>query len=137
VRYTGATVCMPNELHVTDRSITIGFTSALDTASASDLENYSIEQWNYRWTQNYGSGEFKVSDPAEKGHDAIEIKSVAVSTDEKKVTLVIEGLKPVMQMKIALNIKSANGLPVPKEIAHTINVVPPDGAPGKVYLSTK
>jgi hypothetical protein len=137
VRYTGATVCVPNELHVTDRGITIGFTSPLDTASAGDLQNYSIEQWNYRWTQSYGSGEYKVSDPQAKGHDAVEIKSVAVSTDEKRVTLAIEGLKPVMQMKITLNIKSANGSPVPKEIAHTINVVPPDSAPGKTYISAK
>ena len=137
VRYTGAPVCMPNELHVTDRGITIGFTGALDTASAGDLENYSMEQWNYRWTQNYGSGEFKVSDPAEKGHDTVEIKSVSVSTDEKHVTLVVEGLKPVMQMKITLNVKSANGTPVPKEIAHTINVVPSGDSPGKTYLSTK
>ena len=43
VRYTGATVCMPNELHVTDRGITIGFTSALDTASAAlDIETRSF-----------------------------------------------------------------------------------------------
>ena len=60
-----------------------------------------------------------------------------MSTDEKRVTLVIDGLKPVMQMKITLNIKSASGVPVPKEIAHTINVVPPDSAPGKTYVSGK
>ena len=137
VRYTGAPVCLPDELHVTDRGITIGFTSPLDTASAGDVQNYSIEQWNYRWTQNYGSGEYKVSDPQEKGRDAVEIKSIAVSTDERHVTLVVDGLKPVMQMKITLNIKSANGSPVPKEIAHTINVVPPDGEPGKTYISSK
>lgn len=137
VRYTGATVCMPAELHVTDKGITIAFTSALDTASAGDVQNYSIEQWNYRWTQDYGSGEYKVSDPQEKGHDPVEIKGVAVSTDEKSVTLLIDGLKPVMQMKITLNIKSASGSPVPKEIAHTINVVPPDSAPGKTYISAK
>ena len=137
VRYTGATVCMPEELHVTDQGITIAFTSPLDTASAADVENYSIEQWNYRWTKNYGSGEYKVSDPEEKGHDPVEIKSVSIGTDDKSVTLLIDGLKPVMQMKITLNIKSANGAPVPKEIAHTINVVPPASAPGKTYLSGK
>ena len=94
--------------------------------------------WQGRgWTQSYGSGEYKVSDPQEKGHDPVEIKSVSVSTDEKRVTLVIEGLKPVMQMKITLNLKSADGSPVPKEIAHTINVVPPENAPGKTYISGK
>ena len=137
VRYTGATVCVPEELHVTDKGITIAFTSPLDTASAADLQNYSIEQWNYRWTSAYGSGEYKVSNPEEKGHDPVEIKSVSVSTDEKRVMLVIDGLQPVMQMKITLNIKSASGTPVPKEIAHTINVVPPDNAPGKTYISSK
>ena len=137
VRYTGEPVCMPEELHVTDRGITIGFTSPLDTASAGDVQNYSVEQWNYRWTKDYGSGDYKVSEPQEKGHDPIEIKSVSVSTDEKHVTLVIDGLKPVMQMKITLNIKSASGAPVPKEIANTINVVPPDQSPGKTYISAQ
>lgn len=137
VRYTAAPMCMPEELHVTDKGIMIAFTSALDTASAADVENYSIEQWNYRWTSAYGSAEYKVSDPQEKGHDPVEIKSVKVGTDDKRVTLVIDGLKPVMQMKITLNIKAANGATIPKEIAHTINVVPPDSAPGKTYVSGK
>ena len=38
-----------------------------DEAAANDLQNYGIEQWNYKWTKNYGSPEFSVTDPEKKG----------------------------------------------------------------------
>ena len=66
VRYTGKKVYVPNELRITDKGIHLGFTNPIDTASASDVGNYSIEQWNYQWTKSYGSAEYKVSNPEEK-----------------------------------------------------------------------
>jgi hypothetical protein len=83
VRYTGKPVTFPNELKVTDKGITIGFTGPLDTSMASDIQNYSIEQWNYKWTKGYGSPDFKLSDPNAKGHDPVEIKSVQMRSDKK------------------------------------------------------
>jgi hypothetical protein len=123
VRYTGKPVTYPNALKVTDKGITIGFTGALDTAAASDAQNYNIEQWNYQWTKNYGSPEFKVSDPKVKGHDPVEVKSVTVNPDKKSVFLEIPGLQPVMQMSIKMNLKSSEGASIPDRIVNTINVV--------------
>jgi len=137
VRYTGKPAYLPNELHVTDQGITITFTGPLDTATASDVENYAIEQWNYRWTKEYGSAEYKVSAPDQKGHDPVEIKSVKVSDDRKTVFLEVPGLQPVMQQKITMNIKAEDGSAVPKEIAHTINVVPTEAQRGTTYTSKR
>jgi len=123
VRYTGKPVQMPNALRVTDKGIHIGFTNPIDPATAGDMGNFSLEQWNYRWTKAYGSDEYKVSDPAAKGHDPVEIQSVKVSGDRKGVFLAVAGLQPVMQMKITMNIKAEDGTALPKEIVHTINVV--------------
>ena len=135
VRYTGKTVAFPGELHVTDKGIHIAFSTELDAALAGDAQNYSIEQWNYRWTSNYGSDDYKVSDPNAKGRDPVEIVSVKVGADKKSVFLEIPGLKPVDQMKIKLNLKGADGSEVPKEIVNTINAVAPESAPGKTYIS--
>jgi hypothetical protein len=123
VRYTGKPVQMQSSLRVTDKGIHIGFFNSVDQASAGDAGNYSIEQYNYRWTQDYGSADYKVSNPQEKGHDDVEIKSVKVAPDRKSVFLEVPGLQPVMQMRIRMNLKSADGVPLPKEITNTINVV--------------
>lgn len=137
VRYTGRPAYLPNELHVTDKGIHIAFTGAVDTASASDVQNYSVERWNYRWTKEYGSAEYKVSDPAQKGHDPVEIQSVTVSPDRKSIFLAVPGLEPVMQQKITMNINAEDGTPMPKEIAHTINVVPTADKPGVTYSAKR
>ncbi|HEX8311047.1 MAG TPA: DUF6797 domain-containing protein [Chthoniobacteraceae bacterium] len=123
VRYTGGPVTMQTSMKVTDKGIHIGFTNPVEEESAKDAENYSIEQWNYRWTSAYGSPEFKVSNPEEKGHDAVEIKSVKLAMDKKSVFLEVPGLQPVMQMKIKMNINAADGTELPNQIVNTINAV--------------
>jgi len=137
VRYTGKPAYLPNELHITDKGIHVAFTNPVDTGTASDAGNYSIEQWNYRWTKEYGSAEYKVSNPEEKGHDPVEIKSVTVSPDRKSVFLEVPGLAPVMQQKLTMNIKAEDGSPLPKDVAYTINVVAPEDKPGATYTSKR
>jgi len=120
VRYTGKPVNMPTRLQATKRGIELTFTSPLDEASVMDLANWNIEQWNYRWTSDYGSPEFKVSDPAVKGHDRVEIQSARLSADKKTVYLDIPTIQPVMQMKISANVKAADGKPVKQEVWNSI-----------------
>lgn len=123
VRYTGKPVTIQTSIKVTDKGIHIGFTNPVDAETAGDAENYSIEQYNYRWTQDYGSADYKVSDPNLKGRDPVEVKSVKLAPDHKSVFLEVPGLQPVMQMRIKMNIKSADGADLPKEVVNTINAV--------------
>jgi len=123
VRYTGETFTVQNSLRVTDQGIHIGFTAPVETSSASDPENYSIQQYNYKWTKDYGSPEFKVSDPTAKGRDEVKINSIKVSPDKKEVFLEVPGLKPVMQMRIKMKIKAETGADLPGEVSNTINTV--------------
>ena len=120
VRYTGKPVNMPTGLHVTDKGVKITFTGALDPATANDMQNYNLEQWNYKWTGNYGSPEFSVAEPEKKGHDKVAIASAKLSADGKSVFLEIPGIKPVMQMKIGINVKATDGSPVKHEIHNSI-----------------
>ncbi|HTD68141.1 MAG TPA: DUF6797 domain-containing protein, partial [Candidatus Limnocylindria bacterium] len=124
VRYTGQPLRMPTELHVRAQGIELAFSNALDRGAAEDLQNYSLEQWNYRWTEKYGSDDFSVIDPEKKGRDPVTVRSAKLSPDRKRVLLEITGLKPVMQMKIKFNLKAADGAPVDWEIYNTINRVP-------------
>jgi uncharacterized protein DUF6797 len=130
VRYTGKPVKMPNAVHVTDRGIHVGFTAPLDPKTAGDAQNYSIEQWNYKWTSNYGSPEVSVKEPGRTGHDPVEIKSAKVEADGKGVFLEVPGLAPVMQMKIKFGINAGDGTPMSYEIYNTINKVGTESALG-------
>lgn len=123
VRYTGKAHNAPKGLSVTDRGIHLSFDEPLDLASASNSDNYSVEQYNYRWTSNYGSKDYRPSNPEELGHDTVDITGVSVSEDRKSVFLKIAGLKPVMQSEITMRIKAASGEAIPEKIWHTINAV--------------
>lgn len=121
VRFTGKPVQMQSSLRVTDKGIHIGFFNPVEARSAGDPQNYSIQQYNYRWTQDYGSAEYKVSNPQEKGRDEVEVRAVTVAPDGKSVFLDVPGLRTVMQMRIKMNLTAADGTPLPKEITNTIN----------------
>ena len=124
VRYTGKPVRMPTELHVIKGGIQISFTTPVDPESAKDADNYSVEWWNMNWTNDYGSPDVSRDNPKKKGHDTATISSVEVSPDHKTVVLHIDDFKPVMLMKTAMKIKSADGSPMTWEINSTVNVVP-------------
>ncbi len=141
VRFTGQPVCMPLEMHARKNGMEITFTTPLDPASANDLENYSLEQWNYVWSSAYGSPEISALAPApipsDKGgtewaktqkevqqHDPVTLKSAKLSADGRTLFLEIPDLKPVMQMKIKYQLKSAAGADAEQEIYQTINKLP-------------
>lgn len=123
VRYTGKPANMPSGLKVTETGIEIAFTDPLDPEIANDVESYGVEQWNYVWSSEYGSPEVSPADPAKQEHETVEVKSAKLSEDGKRVFLEIPGLRPVMQMKIQLNLDTADGEEVSWIIHNTVNRV--------------
>ncbi|MGB8170503.1 MAG: hypothetical protein WCF18_23570, partial [Chthoniobacteraceae bacterium] len=143
VRYTGADTRMPIELHVKKDGIELRFTTSLDTQSARDPENWHLEQWRYLWSAAYGSPELsaegETETPAEAGkdgaaqftkaqmsvakHDPVTVKSVTIGTDDRTVFLEIPGLKPVMQMSIKYDLKTADGKELRGEVVNTIHAL--------------
>lgn len=123
VRYTGKKANLPVELKAKANELSITFSDPLDPKTANDADNFNIEQWNYRWTENYGSPQIKVSDPKKQGRDPVEVQSASLSADGKTVTLKIDNLRPVMQMKIQYNLKAADGSTAKSAIWNTLNVV--------------
>ena len=123
VRYTGKTVCLPVGVKTHPHAIDITFSAPLDAKSATDVENWALEQWNYQWSAKYGSPDLKVSDPKEKGRDPVPVQYINLSADKKTVSLTLSDVKPVMQMGIKFKIKAADGAPVNLELDYTIHKV--------------
>jgi hypothetical protein len=129
VRYTGKPINMPIALSAVAKGIEIKFSEPLEDSSAGDVNNYAVQQWNYQWSENFGSKHYRASDPKKEGQDDVEIDAVVVSDDRRTVLLEIDDLKPVMQMKIHLSLTSADDTPVKYDIYSTINTI--EGKPAK------
>jgi hypothetical protein len=124
IRYTGKPVTVPHKLSVTAKGVTITFPVALDPETAGDKDSYAVERWNYRYTNSYGSKDYKLSDPEQVGHDPATVTGVTLSPDRKSVTIAIADLKQVMQQSIKYKIATADGGTISGQLFHTINVVP-------------
>jgi len=124
VRYTGAPARGVKEMKVTAKGVDLTFTETLDPASAASPESYSVQAWNYVWSKAYGSPEFSPSEPSKKAHDEWPVRSARVSDDHRTVSLEIEGLRPVMQMRIQIRPNAADGTPLKLEVYNTVHRVP-------------
>ena len=124
VRYTGKPVDMPTSYHVKDNGVEIGFTTPVDPDTAGDPDSYDVEQWNYIWSEAYGSPEVHVDDASKHGRTPVKVSAVRVSPDKKSVFLVMPDIQPVMQLKIVMNVNAADGQTMKYEIDGTINKVP-------------
>jgi hypothetical protein len=121
VRYTGKPVRQPVSLHATRHGLSITFSEALDPATANDAGSYDVEQWQYKWSAEYGSADLSVESPGKKGRDTVAIKSARLQPDGRTVMLEIPTIAPVMQMSITYKLKSADGRDVEGAIYNTIN----------------
>ncbi|MBK9139887.1 MAG: hypothetical protein IPM17_14150, partial [Verrucomicrobia bacterium] len=122
VRYTGQPLRLPVQLHVVANGALLTFTDPLDPAAASDPASYQVERWNYQWTANYGSPDFKLN--GEPGRDRLEIASARVSADGRTVFLEMPDIRPAMQMHIQMDLRTADGAKLQTYVHHTIHRVP-------------
>jgi hypothetical protein len=123
VRYTGKPVYMADGMKVKPNGIEITFTQPLDPEVANDPGSYGVEQWNYRWTSEYGSDEYSVKNPTSTGRNTVEVSSAKLQQDGKTVFLEIADLRPVMQMLIRYDLEAKDGTVMRDEIACTVNAV--------------
>ncbi len=121
VRYTGRPVYMPVKFHAAEDGIELGFTEPLDRESAEDVNNYNVREWNYRWTANYGSAHYLLSDPRREGADRVDVLAAKLAEDGKTVFLRLKDLRPVMQMEISYTLRAVDGAAVRQDFFSTLN----------------
>lgn len=143
VRYTGKPRYAPDDLKVTADGVQVRFTQPLDAASVKDLQNFSVQRWNYEVkyvddkTQagrivrkeghgklNYGGWEVSASDTMKTGRETLEVSKADLSADGKTVTLHFADWRPAHQIMTKFTLKSKDGKEINQEILQTVNVVP-------------
>lgn len=124
VRYTGKPLNVPLKLTATKDSIDLTFSDPINRQLGTDPDSYNIEQWNYRWIDRYGSPHYSVSHPDEERQDVVKINAVELSPDGKTISIKVDKVVPVMQMKIAYNLETESGQRLRNEIYNTIHALP-------------
>ena len=112
-------------------AIEIEFNIPIDPSATSDLQNWNVQWWNYRWSHQYGSDLYSVLDPSKvvgrKGElkgDPIALNSITISEDRRTIRLETSTLQPAMQLMIKAALKTEGGNAFPIEYYGTINAVP-------------
>lgn len=138
VRRTNKPLDLPVALSTCDRGVYLTFSSPLDEELGADPESYSVEVWNYLYSQNYGSPELSVLEPERKrergkeNRDPLTVKAATLSKDRCTVFLEVEGMRPVQQMKITWDLDTENGRPLRGKLHNSIHNLQKDpGFPGK------
>ncbi|WP_339730522.1 DUF6797 domain-containing protein [uncultured Gimesia sp.] len=126
LRYTGKPVSLVTDCQVEPDGLRLSFNFPLDPTTATDLNSYLAEHWNYHWRPNYGSDMFSPTTDR-PGKESMNITKVTLSADGKSVKLTVPDLKPVNQVHLKLNLKDQQGQSFREEIYWTINGVPKGG----------
>lgn len=126
VRYTGQPVDLLVRMKTYQNGIALTFTNPLQRDEAEKVENYELEAWNYRWSAEYGSPEFKPSASGHIGRDSIEPKSATLLPDNRTVFLELPDLKPVDQMGVSFNLRFEAGATLEQTAYLTLNGISPD-----------
>jgi hypothetical protein len=121
VRYTGKPLNVPVKMAVDGNTIRLTFSRALDAQSVTKAENYKAAWWNYRWSGEYGSKRWKVSNPTVEGQDEFGAKSANLLADGHTVEITFDKLQPVMQMQVGYNLQAADSRPVVGSVCLTIH----------------
>ena len=119
IRYTGKPAHYPMSFRVHQNGIKLTFDEPLDAGSVHDIQNLFAQQWNYKYSNAYGSPEFSVKSPDQEGHDILTVKSAHLLDGGKTLFVEIPDIDPAMTVHVYGNLKSASLQPVELNIFMT------------------
>lgn len=122
LRYTGQPSYIASGLRVGSQGIIVSFDVALDKVAATRVENFRVKRWNYRQTDQYGSGHYKLD--GTPGEEILPVLSAHLSADSNQVLLIIPGMSKADQMEIQYKLMSAGGQVADDAIWLSVNHTP-------------
>ncbi|MDU0355356.1 PA14 domain-containing protein [Paraglaciecola aquimarina] len=141
ITYKGQPFKRVSKLKASTKGLYLTFNHTLDPTSANNLQNYSIQRWNYLYSKQYGSAHFatdipekelekyrntesksvgRVGIPSNRSGESVYITAVKLLPDNKTVFLKIQDMKPVDQMKIDYSLLTSKGQELSQTIYNTI-----------------
>ncbi|MEZ6105399.1 MAG: hypothetical protein R3B96_04640 [Pirellulaceae bacterium] len=128
---TGERLTYPTDVEAVANGVIVRFDTPLDRDTAQDRGRWSAQTWNYRYSQEYGSADYRPSRPAQPGHDELPIRSVTLGEDGRSAFVEMPGIAPVMQLAISYDIESTSGDRLNDTLYQTLHRLPDEqGVPG-------
>jgi hypothetical protein len=132
VRWTGRkTYAAPVAARSIPGGLEITFGCELDPAAVRQPSGWKVRQWNYWWTQNYGSLDYSPrrrgeGGPAgeDPGHDALKVEGATLLPDRRTVRLMVADLQPAMQTRVVYALRQADGAPLAEAVDLTLHRLP-------------
>ncbi|CAG5018781.1 hypothetical protein DYBT9275_06070 [Dyadobacter sp. CECT 9275] len=121
LRYTGKPSYMPNLFRAGKQGIILGFDSELKAEEATAVSSFLVKRWDYKRTEEYGSGHFKTD--GTPGEETIPVAASYLSADRKKVLLLIPEMTEVMQMEVSYRLLAKDGHQINDQFWFTVNKV--------------
>jgi hypothetical protein len=97
-------------------------------ATANATDSFDIQEWNYRWSESYGSNLYSVIEPGrttgKKGElkgDVLRIEKSTLGRDGRSVDLEVGELKPAMQLMVRATLTTSTGDALPVEYYGTVH----------------
>ncbi|MFT3878220.1 MAG: LamG domain-containing protein [Gemmatales bacterium] len=125
VRRTDKPLLLPMELAAHTKGMMIKFSQPLDPDTASDVRRYGFSQWNYRYSGDYGSKFWSVTQPNREGTDTLKVTKATLQSDGCSVFLEIPHLRPAMQCQLTYDVRTKDQTPLSGDLYHTIYKLAP------------
>ena len=119
IRWTGKDMILPESVKTHKNGLILRFNDLIDPKSL-DIKKAFAEQWNYLYSEAYGSSEYSVRNPGITGHDPVEINSLHLLEDGKSIFIEIPQLHPVMQFHLYFELKTRDGRAFKPDIYYSI-----------------
>ena len=124
VRRTAAPLILPIAYKTSAQGLQLTFNQPLDKAAAEDVGSYGVEQWNYKWSQQYGSPDYSVEHPDQQKRDNIPVTSAKLESDGRTVNLQT-ALRPAMQLRVRYSLDTREGQTLRNDFYATIHELKP------------
>ncbi len=119
LRYTGLPSPLPTDFSVNEGGLVLQFESELHEQTATDPGSYRVKRWNYKRSEEYGSGHYKLD--GNPGEEILPVFSAHLSDDKRSVFLVIPNMEEVMQMEVSYRILTEEETPIHDDFWFTVN----------------
>jgi cytochrome c551/c552 len=141
VRYKGNKMIRPLEVKATTQGLYLKFNEMLDPETLKNINNFSVQRWNYIYANQYGSAHFatdlppseldkyknneskragRVGIPRNQDGEKMYVTALKLMRDGKTVFLKLNDMKPVDNMKVVYQLKTAKGKELRSEIINTV-----------------
>ena len=123
MRYTGEEGLYLLDAKARAGRIELTFNEKLD-ATKVDPSQWRLEAWNYQWSKQYGSPQFRPSQPGERGTEAWSVESHEFAGQGQRVILRVPELRACHTLKLDFSVTDSRSLSLEGPVYFTIHELP-------------